>query len=200
MSNYFLDHCDEIQQRIAASANKLAAENSQIPVDHSEIHEIRHLNSNHSGDLPAENAESRQANNLKSPDPGPTPSPTLEERLSRANRARRCEHLKANGVRCGSPALREYLYCYFHQLWRAQAEYQPYRPDPNAFLYKLPLLEDANGVQIAIQQVLDAVVAGRLDLKSAHTLLYGLQTASTNVRLTSFDSAGRRSEMPTDLK
>lgn len=196
MSNYFLDHYDEIQRRIAASANQIAAEDRPIPADKSQIPEIRPDNPNHSGDLPAADTESPQPDNLESPTPGPTP----RERLARANRARRCQHLKANGVRCGSPAMREYLYCYFHQLWRAQAEAQPYRPDPNAFLYKLPLLEDANGVQLAIQQVLDAVVAGRLDLKSAHTLLYGLQTASANVRLTSFDPASRRSDMPVELK
>jgi hypothetical protein len=96
--------------------------------------------------------------------------------------------------------MRQFHYCYFHQLWRAQAEYQPFRPDPNAYLYKLPLLEDANGVQLAIQQVLDAVVAGRLELKCAHTLLYGLQTASANARIISFDPAAYRSEMPTELK
>ena len=183
----------QIQSEIAASAPEIPAENSQVPA-------IRARNSNHSGDLPAGVSESPQTHDLQSPPPGPTQHPSLEERLDRANRARRCQHIRANGLRCGSPAMREYLYCYFHQLWRAQAEYQPFRPDPNAFLYKLPLLEDANGVQLAIQQVLDAVVAGRLDLKSAHTLLYGLQTASANVRLTSFDPAGRRSEMPTDLK
>ncbi|MGH9524668.1 MAG: hypothetical protein ACRD3E_19265, partial [Terriglobales bacterium] len=108
--------------------------------------------------------------------------------------------IKANGVRCGSPAMREYLYCSFPQLWRAQADYQPFRPDPNAFLYKLPLLEDANGVQLAIQQVLDAVLAGRLERKCAQTLLYGLQTASANARIISFDPAGYRSELATELK
>lgn len=31
-----------------------------------------------------------------------------------------CHHIKANGVRCGSPALRQRRLCHFHQLWQEQ--------------------------------------------------------------------------------
>jgi hypothetical protein len=29
-----------------------------------------------------------------------------------------CEHIKKNGIRCGSPALRGRCFCHFHQYWR----------------------------------------------------------------------------------
>jgi hypothetical protein len=29
-----------------------------------------------------------------------------------------CQHIKKNGIRCGSPALRGRSFCYFHTRWR----------------------------------------------------------------------------------
>ncbi|HYL13004.1 MAG TPA: hypothetical protein VEV41_08205 [Terriglobales bacterium] len=29
-----------------------------------------------------------------------------------------CEHIKNDGIRCGSPALRGRSFCYFHKRWR----------------------------------------------------------------------------------
>src|SRR5437879_2595022 len=33
-------------------------------------------------------------------------------------RVPRCQHIKTNGTQCGSPALRNGEYCYFHRRWR----------------------------------------------------------------------------------
>src|SRR5437762_12627530 len=30
----------------------------------------------------------------------------------------RCRHLKVNGTQCGSPALKDHRFCYFHQQWQ----------------------------------------------------------------------------------
>src|SRR4051812_15167441 len=130
------------------------------------------------------------------------PPPTLEDRLQRANRTARCEHVKPNGLRCGSPALREEIYCYFHRLWRNpyQPDEQPYRPDANGVLWNFPVLENADAIQLSIQLVLDSVLANRMDLKRASLLLYGLQTAAVNVRRTHFDPAPHRKEISTELK
>jgi len=98
----------------------------------------------------------------------------------------RCEHIQFNGNRCGSPALRDEIYCYFHRIWRHQPDCMPHRPDPSGALFDLPLLEDANGVQLAIQQVLQALVANKMDVRRAYTLLFGLQTAASNIKRTDF--------------
>ena len=68
-----------------------------------------------------------------------------------------CQHIKTNGLQCGSPALRDHRFCYFHQ--RTLDLHHLRRRRPEMRLY-IPLLEDANAVQIAIQQVAEAIVEG----------------------------------------
>jgi hypothetical protein len=153
-------------------------------------------NSNEPGDLQTTPAKSPPLGNLQIP----PPTPTLEDRLDRANQTLRCMHVKPNGIRCGSPALRDEIYCYFHRIWRSQPDRQPFRPDPNGMVWNLPILEDADGIQMALQMVLDSVVASKMDLRRANTLLYGLQTAASNVRRTHFDPIGFRKDITTDLQ
>ena len=95
-----------------------------------------------------------------------------------------CEHIKANGLRCGSPALRQRRYCYFH--FCAHDLRRRRRQQPNA-PFVLPLLEDANSIQMAIQQVAEAVLEERIDNKRAGLVLFALQTAACNLKNTDFE-------------
>jgi len=95
-----------------------------------------------------------------------------------------CEHIKANGLRCGSPALRQRRYCYFH--FCAHDLRRRRRQHPNA-PFVLPLLEDANSIQMAIQQVAEAVLEERIDNKRAGLVLFALQTAACNLKNTDFE-------------
>ena len=52
----------------------------------------------------------------------------------------------------------------------------------------LPLLEDANSIQMALQQVMRLVLHHDVDYKTAGLLLYALQTASSNLRQTKFEA------------
>ncbi len=126
----------------------------------------------------------------------PSPAPISEPRLDRYHRVLCC-HIKPNGQPCGSPALTGRKYCYFHYLWRTERPRR--RSQPKTRLGQLPLLEDPNAVQLALQQVLNAIVANRIDLPRARLLLYGLQTAAVNVLHTEFDPVGFRSELATEL-
>jgi hypothetical protein len=54
-------------------------------------------------------------------------------------------------------------------------------------LFDLPLLEDANAVQMALMKVIQMLGAGRLDHKTAGLMLYALQTASVNLRNATFE-------------
>jgi hypothetical protein len=74
------------------------------------------------------------------------------------------------------------------------------RPDLAAEAELLPLLEDADGIQMAIQQVLESIISNKMDLKRANTILYGLQTAASNIKRTHFDGAGLRREVSTELR
>ena len=80
-----------------------------------------------------------------------------------------CEHVKVNGVRCGSPALRTRRLCYFHFMSRV----------PRIEL--VPILEDGNAIQAGVLEIIHGMLAGRLDTKRAALALYGLQIAASNL-------------------
>ena len=93
----------------------------------------------------------------------------------------RCTHIKTNGTQCGSPALRGRRFCFFHKNWQGQRialNAQPASP----LSFTMPVLEDADSVQVALMQVMRLILAGQLDPKIAGLLLYALQTASINLR------------------
>ena len=106
-----------------------------------------------------------------------------------AAKVRQCEHIKANGEFCGSPALRGRRYCYFHlthigrrlRAERVHAQAVGASAESNAAPLELPPFEDAGSIQIALMQVVDAILQNRLDTKRAGLVLYALQTASCNL-------------------
>ena len=98
----------------------------------------------------------------------------------------RCQHLKMNGTQCGSPALRRKRHCFFHE--RIRREQARIKADATAQRhFDLPLLEDANSVQVALMKVIQMLGSGRLEHKTAGLMLYALQTASSNLRKASFE-------------
>jgi hypothetical protein len=105
-----------------------------------------------------------------------------------ANFPNRCQHLKVNGTLCGSPALRRNRFCYFHKLHheeRIELNTDRARRRRNVTL-ELPVLEDANSIQVSLMQIMRLIVAGQIDGKTAGLLLYALQTASANLPRTNF--------------
>ena len=116
----------------------------------------------------------------------------------------RCKHVKVNGARCESPALREQAYCYYHYRAR-QRELSPQAPlhttaqrpgavEERPLMAEVPLcpppdlflLEDANAIQCAVEWVLRRILDGSLEHRRAALLLHGLQIASANIKLTNF--------------
>lgn len=99
----------------------------------------------------------------------------------------RCQHIKVNGVQCGSPALRFKSHCYFHE--RAQHERKLAAEDKSAARnFSFPLLEDANSIQVALMKTVQMLGSGRLDVKTGGLMLYALQTASSNLRFVKFEA------------
>jgi hypothetical protein len=94
-----------------------------------------------------------------------------------------CQHVKVDGTLCQVPPLNGRHYCHFHleslgrrvRMARARARREPYH-------LVLPILEDLNAVQVARQQVMDALTSGQLDAKSAGVLLYGLAGVASDLR------------------
>jgi hypothetical protein len=106
----------------------------------------------------------------------------------------RCEHIKANGTQCGSPSIRNKRLCFFHgrcqeqRLTLADSVASVPAGVSIAPALNMPVLEDANSVQVAIMQVMGLLLTGQVEHKTAALLLYGLQTASCNLRHSSFEA------------
>src|SRR6202158_503276 len=98
---------------------------------------------------------------------------------------RRCQHIKVNGTQCGSPALREEKYCYFHMRWRGGSRFAEALQKRE--ISGLPILEDANSIQVGLAEVMFQLATQEIDHRTAALMLYALQTASTNLRMTSFE-------------
>ncbi|HEY3928731.1 MAG TPA: hypothetical protein VGL89_10170 [Candidatus Koribacter sp.] len=99
-----------------------------------------------------------------------------------------CNHIKTNGSFCDSPALLGDDYCYFHRADRERQK-RVARARTKVFVppLELPVLEDRETIQVAIGQVLNELLADRLDRRIAGLVLYGLQTAAINVRDANFE-------------
>lgn len=92
-----------------------------------------------------------------------------------------CEFIRANGKRCGSPAMRGKTVCY-HHLFNNRNSILPGQPG-----YRLPMLEDKEAIQVAITQLMRSVLLGYIDQKRARTLLNALQLAVRNISGTNFN-------------
>jgi hypothetical protein len=101
----------------------------------------------------------------------------------------RCQHLKINGTQCGSPALRRNRFCFFHKRFQDERiRLAADRKRRGIATFILPVLEDANSIQMSLMQVMRLLVSHDIDHKTASLLLYALQTASSNLRLTKFEA------------
>jgi hypothetical protein len=88
----------------------------------------------------------------------------------------RCRHVHAAGHQCGSPALRNEEFCYFHHTTR--------RPRPAAGKlrhldtrepFELPVVEDLPSALSVAAQILCRIASNDLDPERAGKLLYNLQ-------------------------
>jgi hypothetical protein len=99
----------------------------------------------------------------------------------------RCQHVKMNGTQCGCPALRRRRLCFFHV--RCQDQRKRIAADQfKQAKFVVPVLEDANAVQMALMQIMQLLGSGQMEHKTAGLMLYALQTASINLRNTRFEA------------
>ena len=96
--------------------------------------------------------------------------------------AARCRHIKISGIQCGSPALRNKIFCFYHHKYRplpvecfSDIEYATGE-------INLPFFEDAHSIQAVIREVVQMVLQKRIERKTASLLLYALQIASSNLK------------------
>jgi len=85
-----------------------------------------------------------------------------------------CRHIKPSGLRCESPALKGGQFCYYHsKLHSVGAE-----PNLKFGPLQLPPPEDPAAVQLTVARINDAIINGRLDIRKATALYYGVQIAA----------------------
>jgi len=104
------------------------------------------------------------------------------------NEAPKCQHIKTNGTECGSPALKDNQFCYYHQHCRpATFNYRGMYHDYTASEIHLPVFEDVHAIQFTLRQVTELIMRHKIDAKEAGLLLYALQIASSNLKRLKLD-------------
>jgi len=111
--------------------------------------------------------------------------------------------------------MRNIEYCYFHRRWRMTSVDLSHSAHHVTTEFVLPVLEDADSIQITLGLIMRMIVCRQVDTKSAGLLLYALQIASANLRRTQFEPSqechcrpvprprthhGRRSLVPRRLR
>ena len=90
------------------------------------------------------------------------------EYLKKANEAKRCEHIKTNGIQCGSPAVGSRQYCYFHGVIHEKD-------------HELPVIEDQRSLHIAYLDLARSVNMQTISVAHGKLLLQILQSAGKNL-------------------
>jgi hypothetical protein len=103
----------------------------------------------------------------------------LKARLALADMAPRCQWVKQDGTSCGSPQMKQHIYCFAH-MQMAEAR---------TLLLLLPPPEDANAIQVGLMRIQKAMIEDTISTKKAGLLLYSMQLALTNVGQTTFGKA-----------
>jgi hypothetical protein len=94
-----------------------------------------------------------------------------------------CTHIKVTGVPCGSPALVGKRFCYFHERM-----IHGVRTPPKSRIHPMALIENEEGIQVAVMETINAIVRNAIDLKRASLILRALSIASQNARRVHFGS------------
>src|SRR6266853_4585435 len=103
----------------------------------------------------------------------------LKQRLKLADMAPRCQWVRQDGTSCGSPQMKQHIYCFAH-MQMAEAR---------DLMLRLPPPEDANAIQVGLMRIQKAVIEDTISMKKAGLLLYSMQLALTNVGQTTFGQA-----------
>ena len=90
---------------------------------------------------------------------------------------RRCTHIQVTGHRCGSPALKQEYFCYFHTRMIKGVQTRT-----DSQIHPIALIENAEAIQAALMHMIDAVLKGTIDNKLAALVLKALYIAVRNSR------------------
>lgn len=95
-------------------------------------------------------------------------------RTMNRDRFQECRHIKHDGAKCHSPAMRGTTYCYFH----ANA-----RPSPSRHtrtrdaLLDIPSMENRSEILVVLNRIVNALANGQIASRRATAMLYAVQMA-----------------------
>jgi len=89
-----------------------------------------------------------------------------------------CRHILTSGYKCKAAALKGKPFCFFHSRSRLPLSKVVEETD----MIILPPIEDAGGVTLAINQILELYGSGSIQDHQAHVFFRGLQIAASLVR------------------
>jgi hypothetical protein len=110
----------------------------------------------------------------------------VEVNLFDRNNSHLCEHLFADGAFCKMVAPRDEQFCHWHATAEDREErrykYEKRRSKTAIKGLIIQTIEDSYSLQLAIHEVMDAIIDGRADRTRAAQLLYALQISQNNIK------------------
>ena len=120
--------------------------------------------------------------NFFAPDQSTTKTKKGSNTMAVNPNTRTCTHIKVNGIRCGSPSLRQEVFCYFHQRM-----IRGVRTPPKSRLHPIANFEDAEAIQASLMEVVNALVRNHIDVARARLILRALSIAARHANKVRFD-------------
>jgi hypothetical protein len=109
-------------------------------------------------------------------------------------KVRPCTHIKPNGVRCGSPAMKNQYFCFFHT---DLIKGVPRRVD--ARISPMAMLENADAIQLSLMGTMQDLLSQSIDYKHASLMVKLLHLAFRNVKNLTFEKASTKRNAVTDM-
>lgn len=97
------------------------------------------------------------------------------------NDAPRCTYIKVTGHRCGSPAMKQEHFCFFHARMIKGVRY---RADMQ--MSPAAVLEDAEAVQVGLMEIITELLERKIAWREASLVVRALEVAARNVRRVRF--------------
>lgn len=98
-------------------------------------------------------------------------------RKCRPEGAKECRRILPSGRKCHAVVLSGDIYCYFHSRLRGLSDENR---DRKASIM-IPLIEDHASIQMAINEIIHAIGANKIDARRASQCLYGIQLSIQNL-------------------
>lgn len=90
------------------------------------------------------------------------------------NEFKECHHMKDDGQKCHSPAMRGTSYCYFH----ARDRRRQFRRTRNGDVrLEIPSLQTRDDIVKALDQIMHALASAQITSRRASAMLYAVQMA-----------------------